>query len=70
MSLVLAADYRVPDFDHWWAGARSTKQVAEACGAGSVCGRCNHTIRTMIEDAAPDPPPRKPDRLRRRWGRS
>jgi hypothetical protein len=20
MSLVLAADYRVPDFDHWWAG--------------------------------------------------
>ena len=19
MSLVLAADYRVPDFDHWWA---------------------------------------------------
>ena len=44
-------------------GARSTKQVAEACGAGSVCGRCNHTIRTMIEDAAPDPPLRKPDRL-------
>jgi hypothetical protein len=24
----------------------------------------------MIDDAAPDPPPRKPDRLRRRWGRS
>ena len=24
------------------AGARSTKQVAEACGAGSVCGRCGH----------------------------
>src|SRR6266487_3125372 len=37
------------------AGARSTKQVAAACGAGSVCGRCNHTIRTMIEGAAPDP---------------
>ena len=51
------------------AGARSTKQVAEACGAGSVCGRCGHTIRTMIEDAAPDPPTGKPDRLRRRWGR-
>ena len=34
------------------AGARSTRQVAEACGAGSVCGRCNHTIRTMIEAAA------------------
>ena len=51
------------------AGARSTKQVAEACGAGSVCGRCGHTIRTMIEAAAPDPPSSKPDRLRRRWGR-
>ena len=51
------------------AGARSTKQVAEACGAGSVCGRCGHTIRTMIEAAAPDPPRGKPDRLRRRWGR-
>ena len=52
------------------AGARSTKQVAEACGAGSVCGRCGHTIRTMIEAAAPDPPASKPARLRRRWGRS
>jgi bacterioferritin-associated ferredoxin len=51
------------------AGARSTRQVAEACGAGSVCGRCNHTIRTMVEAAAPGPPGTKPDRLRRRWGR-
>jgi bacterioferritin-associated ferredoxin len=51
------------------AGARSTKQVTEACGAGSVCGRCNHTIRTMIEAAAPGSPGGKPDRLRRRWGR-
>ena len=38
------------------AGARTTKKVAEACGAGSVCGRCGHTIRTMIEATAPDPP--------------
>ena len=52
------------------AGARSTKQVAEACGAGSVCGRCGHTIRTMIEAAAADPPASKPARLRRRWGRT
>ena len=51
------------------AGARSTKQVTEACGAGSVCGRCNHTIRTMIEAAAPGSPGGKPDRLRRRGGR-
>jgi bacterioferritin-associated ferredoxin len=52
------------------AGARSTKQVAEACGAGSVCGRCGHTIRTMIEAASADPPASKPPRLHRRWGRS
>ena len=52
------------------AGARSTKQVAKACGAGSACGRCRHTIRTMIEATAPDPPSSKPDRLRRRWGRT
>jgi len=52
------------------AGARTTKKVAEACGAGSVCGRCGHTIRTMIEASAPDPPTRIPDRLRRRWGRT
>jgi bacterioferritin-associated ferredoxin len=35
------------------AGARSTKQVAKACGVGSVCGRCRHTIRTMIVAASP-----------------
>ena len=52
------------------AGARSTKQVAKACEAGSVCGRCRHTIRTMIEAASPDSPSSKPDRLRRRWGRT
>jgi len=37
------------------AGARSTKQVAKACEAGSVCGRCRHTIRTMIEATDLDP---------------
>jgi len=36
------------------AGARSTKQIAKACGASSVCGRCRHTIRAMILAAAPD----------------
>jgi bacterioferritin-associated ferredoxin len=51
-------------------GARTTKKVAESCGAGSVCGRCAHTIRTMIEASASasDQPSRIPDRLRRRWG--
>ena len=50
-------------------GARTTRKVAAVCGAGSVCGRCAHSIRTMIEAAAPDPPSGIPDRLRRRWGR-
>ena len=52
------------------AGARSTRQVAEARRAGSKCGRSGHTIRTMLEAAASDPPLTKPDRLRRRWGRA
>jgi len=51
------------------AGARTTRKVAAACGAGSVCGRCGHSIRAMIEASAPEPPSRLPDRLRRRWGR-
>jgi bacterioferritin-associated ferredoxin len=31
------------------SGARTSKQVAEACGAGSDCGRCRRTLRAMIE---------------------
>jgi bacterioferritin-associated ferredoxin len=50
-------------------GARTTKQVASACGAGSVCGRCRHTVRVMLDATAPDGASRKQDRLRRRWGR-
>jgi bacterioferritin-associated ferredoxin len=30
------------------AGASTSKEVAEACGAGSQCGRCRHTVRAMI----------------------
>jgi bacterioferritin-associated ferredoxin len=51
-------------------GAHSTKQVASACGAGSVCGRCRHTVRAMLDAARPDLAGRKPDRLRRRRGRA
>jgi bacterioferritin-associated ferredoxin len=51
-------------------GARSTEQVAASCGAGSVCGRCRHTIRTMLDAAAPGAASRRTDRLRRRWGRA
>ena len=39
------------------AGARTSKDVAAACGAGSECGRCRRTVRAIIEaqsaDAAP-----------------
>jgi bacterioferritin-associated ferredoxin len=51
-------------------GARSTKQVASSCGAGSVCGRCRHTVRLMLDAAVPESASYKRDRLRRRWGRS
>ena len=30
-------------------GAKTSKQVAEACGAGGDCGRCRRTLRAMIE---------------------
>ncbi len=42
------------------AGASTTKQVAKACGAGSECGRCRHTVRAIIEaTAAPEQKRRK-----------
>ncbi|MBI3216846.1 MAG: (2Fe-2S)-binding protein [Mycobacterium sp.] len=31
------------------AGACTSKQVAAACGAGTDCGRCRHTVRAIIE---------------------
>ncbi len=40
------------------AGASTTKQVAKACGAGSECGRCRHTVRAIIE-ATPAPEPKR-----------
>jgi bacterioferritin-associated ferredoxin len=30
-------------------GARSVAEVAEACGAGTVCGRCKHNIVILIK---------------------
>jgi bacterioferritin-associated ferredoxin len=30
-------------------GAKTSKQIAEACGAGSDCGRCRRTLRAIIE---------------------
>ncbi|ABK74021.1 (2Fe-2S)-binding protein [Mycolicibacterium smegmatis] len=29
-------------------GATTSKEVAEACGAGGDCGRCRRTIRAII----------------------
>jgi len=34
-------------------GAETTGQVAATCGAGSDCGRCRRTIRSMIESTQP-----------------
>ena len=31
------------------AGARSSKEVAATCGAGSECGRCRRTVRAIID---------------------
>ena len=41
------------------AGATTSKQVAEACGAGSECGRCRRTVRAIIDatESGKRPPP-------------
>ena len=30
------------------SGASTSKQIAEACGAGADCGRCRRTVRAII----------------------
>ncbi len=30
------------------AGASTTKDVAQACGAGADCGRCRRTIQALL----------------------
>ncbi|UGT92214.1 (2Fe-2S)-binding protein [Mycobacterium ostraviense] len=34
------------------AGASTTKDVAQACGAGADCGRCRRTIRAILDSMA------------------
>ncbi|MET0698249.1 MAG: (2Fe-2S)-binding protein [Mycobacterium sp.] len=34
------------------AGATTSKQVAQMCGAGSECGRCRRSVRAIIESTA------------------
>lgn len=48
-------------------GASTSRQVANACGAGSQCGRCRRTVRAMIAahgEPAPTPKHHFWDRLR------
>ncbi|WP_099024091.1 (2Fe-2S)-binding protein [Mycolicibacterium palauense] len=33
------------------AGASSTKDIGQACGAGMDCGRCRRTVRACIAAA-------------------
>jgi bacterioferritin-associated ferredoxin len=33
-------------------GASTSKEIAAACGAGTDCGRCRHTLRAIIAAAA------------------
>jgi bacterioferritin-associated ferredoxin len=34
------------------SGASTSKQIADACGAGADCGRCRRTLRAIIEAAS------------------
>ena len=43
-------------------GATTSKQIAEACGAGGDCGRCRRTLRAII--AVPSRSQRLPVRTR------
>jgi bacterioferritin-associated ferredoxin len=38
-------------------GASTSNEVAAACGAGSVCGRCRCTLRALIEAHPAERPP-------------
>jgi bacterioferritin-associated ferredoxin len=34
------------------AGATTSKEIADACGAGSDCGRCRRTVRAIIASSS------------------
>jgi bacterioferritin-associated ferredoxin len=34
------------------AGATTSKQVAQMCGAGAECGRCRRSVRAIIDSVA------------------
>jgi bacterioferritin-associated ferredoxin len=33
-------------------GAKTTNDVAQACGAGADCGRCRRTVQTILRSAS------------------
>ncbi|WP_067939894.1 bacterioferritin-associated ferredoxin [Mycobacterium sp. E2479] len=35
-------------------GASTTKEVAQACGAGADCGRCRRTVQAILRSSHPD----------------
>ncbi|MFZ1178508.1 MAG: (2Fe-2S)-binding protein [Mycobacterium sp.] len=39
------------------AGASTTKDVAQACGAGADCGRCRRTVQAILRSSAPEGKP-------------
>jgi bacterioferritin-associated ferredoxin len=43
------------------AGASTSNQVAQACGAGSECGRCRRTVRAIIDARRADAAHPRPD---------
>jgi bacterioferritin-associated ferredoxin len=46
-------DRRIRETIH--AGARTTAQVARACGAGATCGGCVPLIRRLLDEHATRP---------------
>ncbi|MDM4142781.1 MULTISPECIES: (2Fe-2S)-binding protein [Mycobacterium] len=39
------------------SGASTTKEVAQACGAGADCGRCRRTVQAILRSSSPQRSP-------------
>ena len=48
------------------AGARTVREIGEANGAGTACGRCARNIHLLIEQQLSEP---VPENRGRRWSR-
>jgi bacterioferritin-associated ferredoxin len=51
-------------------GARTSQQVATACGAGSDCGRCRRTLRAIIVSVSVGEPATDSRRLPNEFARA